>query len=312
MDYKEVVQPFIQDKVLVLDSTTPSNVAARAMAERRVGSVVIIDKHNNTVGLVTDRDLVCNLLAFDLPADTPISEFMTENVRTITESATVEQVLEIMMAFGVRRIPVVRKLANGSERCVGIVCLDDLIAAQAVDSAVLSNIVRSQVKRRAHASPRNQVRSEDRREQKLGRFFNEVVKYTGLSRDYAESLSRMILNAIVRRVPYTAAANFISQLPALLQDELFALPAGPDDSITAELVHGDVRLLFRCTDDQAKELIAEFWMALANFLNVKENSVPVLRQLSMPWKRLLTGADIEESVEETLRWEALVYPHHIF
>ena len=102
--------------------------AARAMRQKHVGDVVVVDdpeKERIALGVITDRDLAIEVLgnARD-PAKTAVATIMRKPVVIARESEDVSQVIERMRAQGVRRIPVVDD-DDGS--VVGIVTLDDLI-----------------------------------------------------------------------------------------------------------------------------------------------------------------------------------------
>src|SRR3989344_3872325 len=127
----ETIQAFIHGGMLVLEETTTANVAARAMEERKVGSVVCM-KEGKVTGILTDRDLATQIVAFRLSVDTPISEVMTPEIQCVNEYASLADVVNIMETYGVRRVPVVQKINHNREKCVGMVTLDDLLISQAI------------------------------------------------------------------------------------------------------------------------------------------------------------------------------------
>jgi CBS domain-containing protein len=109
----------------VAEAAETVNDAARRMAERRVGSLVIVDGEKRPVGVVTDRDLVVRVLAARRdPGATPIVAVMTEAPAVVTADTSIEAALERMRAAGTRRLPVVD--ADGG--LVGILSLDDVLA----------------------------------------------------------------------------------------------------------------------------------------------------------------------------------------
>lgn len=136
---------FIHEDALVLGEYTTVLEAARAMFQRKAGSAVVCDKGGRLVGIVTDRDLSTQALAFGHSPNAPLREFMTTKVCKVNETQHLSEVLHLMERYGVRRIPVMRKLDSGREKCVGIITLDDLIVEKMVDINVLSRIVSQQV-----------------------------------------------------------------------------------------------------------------------------------------------------------------------
>ena len=107
---------------------TPEDSAqtvAKMMCDRNVGSIpVVIDQQSRgLVGMVTDRDLCCRVVAQGLdPKSTRIQEFVTYNPAICRDGENVEQCERLMQEHQVRRIPVVDK----ENRVIGIVAQADL------------------------------------------------------------------------------------------------------------------------------------------------------------------------------------------
>lgn len=107
---------------------TPGDSAqsvAKTMCDRNVGSIpVVVDQQSRgLVGMVTDRDLCCRVLAQGLdPKSTRIQEFVTYNPAICRDGENVEQCERLMQEHQVRRIPVVDK----ENRVIGIVAQADL------------------------------------------------------------------------------------------------------------------------------------------------------------------------------------------
>lgn len=115
--------------------------AARLMREHHVGDLVVIDDTDSDqvpVGIVTDRDIVVEVLAQERnPAALTVREIMHRPVVIASTTEDASEAIERMKAHGVRRIPVMgenRKLA-------GIVCLDDLLKQLAADANTLVDII---------------------------------------------------------------------------------------------------------------------------------------------------------------------------
>lgn len=115
--------------------------AARLMRQHHVGDVVVVNDAEtdpSPIGVVTDRDIVVEVLGKDLdPARITLREIMRKPAVIASASEDITQAVERMKAHGVRRIPVV----DGSSRLAGILCLDDLLKRLAVDAANLAEVV---------------------------------------------------------------------------------------------------------------------------------------------------------------------------
>lgn len=98
--------------------------AARRMATRNVGSLVILDGDERPVGILTDRDVALRCVAADLDPDASlVSDIMTSPVETAREDTPIEDALATMAGSGTRRLPVV----DAEDRLVGILALDDVL-----------------------------------------------------------------------------------------------------------------------------------------------------------------------------------------
>lgn len=121
--------------------------AAKLMREYHVGDVVLVeerDGENVPVGIVTDRDLVLEVLAQELAPDAvAVGDIVTAELVTARESDTLWDTMLQMRARGVRRIPVV----NARGGLAGIVALDDLLELLADELSELSKIVRHEQER---------------------------------------------------------------------------------------------------------------------------------------------------------------------
>lgn len=82
--------------------------AVRTLQEKHVGSIVITDDHQNCVGIFTERDAI-RVIANEIPLDTFIDKIMTKNVITVGEETSIEEAKQIIIAHGVRHIPVVNQ-----------------------------------------------------------------------------------------------------------------------------------------------------------------------------------------------------------
>lgn len=150
LSMSQSIIPFIHNKVIILSENTPAYSAARTMQEQEIGCILVKNKEEKIFGILTDRDLVCQLLSYGYPGDTKICEFMSTPLVTVNENSQLSQVIDHMVTLGIRRIPVMSTGRHDKkEKCVGLIALDDLIAAKAIDVEKLSQIVKNQIKRRS-------------------------------------------------------------------------------------------------------------------------------------------------------------------
>jgi CBS domain-containing protein len=120
---------------------TTATDAARLMRQHHTGDLVVIDESDGTrepVGIVTDRDIVMEVLAKSRdPERTKVSEVMASPLVVASCSENMATAIERMHAHGVRRLPIV----DDSGAVFGILTLDDLYRALAEHTAALAAIV---------------------------------------------------------------------------------------------------------------------------------------------------------------------------
>jgi CBS domain-containing protein len=98
--------------------------AANIMNERRIGSLVVVSGTGEVVGILTERDILTDVVATGKSADeVKISEIMTPNIVTITPDRTLEEAADVMTENKIKKLPVVHE-----GRLVGIITATDLIA----------------------------------------------------------------------------------------------------------------------------------------------------------------------------------------
>jgi CBS domain-containing protein len=124
---------------------------AKLMRERHVGDIVIVSDEggeNVPVGIVTDRDLVVEIIAQELsPDDVAIGDIMSYELVTAREDDSLWDTIQQMRIKGVRRMPVV----NARGGLAGIVTLDDVLELLADELSALGKTVgREQQRERGH------------------------------------------------------------------------------------------------------------------------------------------------------------------
>lgn len=258
---KRSIEPFIHRKIIVLREGHTAMQASRAMCENQVGCVMVAGHDGHITGILTDRDLVCNLMAAAISPEVNIRHIMTKDLVYVREGAHIDEVIELMLQFGIRRIPVLGHLEDGRERCIGLVTLDDLIASREIDPDRLSRIVQSQI--------RTYHRPLDSHDQggTFRLFIERLADKIGAGAEETVEFAKYTFGTIVRRLHYTAAVQFILQAPRELQDELFRMHAGPDRSIDAEHMITGANAHLHASDREAELALREFWSVLEDFGN---------------------------------------------
>ena len=110
-------------EVLTIEPTTSLAAAAKLLAERKIGALVVTGPDQRVVGIVSERYIVQELAAHGPAAlDLALTEVMTRKVTTCSASDTISSVMERMTAGKFRHLPV---LDQG--RLAGIVSIGDVV-----------------------------------------------------------------------------------------------------------------------------------------------------------------------------------------
>ena len=114
---------------------------AQLMRRHHVGDIVIVkegEAENVPIGIVTDRDLVVEVLAQELSPDAvTVGDIMSYELVTAHDSDGIWSTLQKMRIKGVRRMPVVNQRGG----LVGIVSLDDVLGLLSEELSGLTKIV---------------------------------------------------------------------------------------------------------------------------------------------------------------------------
>jgi len=102
---------------------TSLDQVARLMVQHDCGEIPVVDTAEHVVGVVTDRDIVCRVVAEGKdPTGYPAESCMSDPVVTVPWNAPLPEVLTTMEKHQVRRVPVV----DATERCIGMISQADL------------------------------------------------------------------------------------------------------------------------------------------------------------------------------------------
>src|SRR5690606_31423386 len=123
--------------------------AARMMLDYRISGLPVVDGEGNLVGIITEGDLLGGItgdryrrswLEFILddgnanglpqqPQAQTVSEVMTRDVMTASEDTSVQDVVKLMKANAIKRVPIVK-----GNKVVGIISRADLLRGLALEA----------------------------------------------------------------------------------------------------------------------------------------------------------------------------------
>ena len=102
---------------------TTLDQVAKMMVHNDCGEIPVIDVNDSVIGVVTDRDIVCRIVAQGMNRIAHTAEScMTRDVVCVREDEALDDIVSKMERHQIRRVPVVR--SGGS--CIGIISQADL------------------------------------------------------------------------------------------------------------------------------------------------------------------------------------------
>lgn len=131
---------FCTREVVIVERGTGIVELAQLMRKHHVGDVIVVDKPGDLVvpvGIVTDRDIVVELIAGKVDLDSVTTgDIMSPELITAKEKEGIWDTLQRMLSKGIRRMPVINE-DGGLE---GILTVDDLIELLADELDLLAKI----------------------------------------------------------------------------------------------------------------------------------------------------------------------------
>ncbi|OFV67712.1 MAG: histidine kinase [Candidatus Syntrophoarchaeum caldarius] len=116
------VGTIMTEKVRTLSEDDPISLAASNMAEYGYSGFPVIDKKNKLVGVVTRRDLIRARSKLGKGNPPPVKRIMTPAPHTVSQDATLNEAVELMLKYDIGRLPVTE-----NDRLLGIIDRYDLV-----------------------------------------------------------------------------------------------------------------------------------------------------------------------------------------
>jgi CBS domain-containing protein len=115
------VRQVTRKELVTIYSHSTAQEAAKRMRSKKVSSLVVIEKGDAPVGIVTERDLVRSVCSRDISSDSVlIQEIMSSPIVTIDIDASIEQAADKMIQNKVRHL-----LITENDKIYGIITPSD-------------------------------------------------------------------------------------------------------------------------------------------------------------------------------------------
>ncbi|MFU8827615.1 MAG: CBS domain-containing protein [Brevefilum sp.] len=112
------------DVIWSVKPDTPVIEALDELAEKDIGALLVLDGED-IAGIISERDVVRKIAAAKaFVMDQPVSDFMTQEVFTISPAQTIEDCMAMMTEKHIRHLPVVE-----DGKLVGVISIGDVVKA---------------------------------------------------------------------------------------------------------------------------------------------------------------------------------------
>jgi len=114
------VSEIMTKQVISITPQTSAEVCAKLMIENSIGSVVVVDEEDITIGIITKENLIKHVIAQKADAETvKASEIMTSPVIVINQNLTLTEAMEMMFKESIRHLVI-----TDSNRKIEGICTD--------------------------------------------------------------------------------------------------------------------------------------------------------------------------------------------
>lgn len=121
------VGQYCKHAVVTVDAGASISEASYVMRDEHVGFLVVVnegDPARRPVGVLTDRDIVLQIIARDVsPASVTVADVMTAKPMIATQSDDLNDLMQAMRLAGIRRVPVV----DSRGALTGVIAIDDAL-----------------------------------------------------------------------------------------------------------------------------------------------------------------------------------------
>ena len=112
----------IERSCVTTNADCPLDDLITTLAKRHIGTVVVVNRDHQVIGIVSERDIIRHLSTGGTTADTVTKNIMTSKVITVENNVTSAQLMQLMTTHRIRHVPITR-----DGKLVGIVSIGDVV-----------------------------------------------------------------------------------------------------------------------------------------------------------------------------------------
>lgn len=115
------IENVMNKNIICCDINSSVQEVANTMKRYDIGWIPIHDK-KKIVGIITDRDIVTQMLSNHENSNSKIQDYMTKNIISTSIQSTLEEVLDKMSKHKIKRI-----LITSNQKVEGVISLSDIL-----------------------------------------------------------------------------------------------------------------------------------------------------------------------------------------
>ena len=112
----------IMSKNLIICSSDINVINISNIMKKYNIGFIPIEKNKKIIGVITDRDIVINIISNKVNNNSSIESYVNSNIIHIEENSSIDECLNIMKENKVKRLIIVNK-----EKIVGVISLSDIL-----------------------------------------------------------------------------------------------------------------------------------------------------------------------------------------
>ena len=100
--------------------------AARQMAEEDISALVVVDEDGYLLGIITRTDMMRALCDCEDWAKTPVKDYMSPQVVTVSPKDHLREVAQILLDKGIHRVVAVQ-MEDGKQKPIAVISAADIV-----------------------------------------------------------------------------------------------------------------------------------------------------------------------------------------
>tara|TARA_B100001093_G_C26057397_1_gene688991 strand:- start:21 stop:449 length:429 start_codon:yes stop_codon:yes gene_type:complete len=118
----KLVSRMSKRECFTLSETDTVKTASQNLHEKKIGSMPVLDKNKNVIGIISERDLSQFIYAERFNSSLSITQIMSKNLVSCDLNTSVTELMEIMTEKKIRHI-----LIMEDKKLLGIVSIGDVV-----------------------------------------------------------------------------------------------------------------------------------------------------------------------------------------